>query len=430
MAEIKTFTDAQKKKLKLKTFRSRDTWLPFRRPKIGGSDAQTLFGCGFKGRTPATLWESKVYRGGVDDDTDADSLRRKRRGVILERAVGDLFIEESALDLYRFKAGEFVVAQHPDLEWAATTLDSMVFNDEFGGWCPAELKQVSHFAGADWTAQEAPIKVQIQVQMQLLCTGAEWGVAVGWVGGDDVRLRWIQRHAEFQDALVQVCTEFYTKYLLPAIKLFDDGYVNEVREYIPPLTGSRSDTRMLGRLFAENAGEIVRMGYNALRLVGARDEIKAHVKACNSRLAWINNLLMEAMGTAGIAVLPNGRLLQQKTVKKEPYEVPATSYRQLGDVSMKNTESLMVPAEAPMCLLQTERKPRLFEVTDKERKKLFQTKPVCMCCGGRIAKEGEARVHSIEHEGKKDKKITGLICSRCVIEMTQKDEEDNVEAEG
>ena len=72
-------------------------WLADRQSGIGASESASVFGCGYAGTSPMTVWASKVK--GYRTEFSPDQLRRMNRGKKLEPIIADEFAEETGLEV-------------------------------------------------------------------------------------------------------------------------------------------------------------------------------------------------------------------------------------------------------------------------------------------------------------------------------------------
>lgn len=86
-------------------------WLKMRRNKIGGSDAPSIFGCGYK--TPYQLYLEKL---GLYEQPQNDAMRR---GHELEPKAREKFIQMTGIEVVP------IVVQHDIREWQIASLDGM-----------------------------------------------------------------------------------------------------------------------------------------------------------------------------------------------------------------------------------------------------------------------------------------------------------------
>ena len=166
-------------------FASCEAWLAARRGVVGASEVAALFGC-----APAyalsryALWQVKAGRVPepvVDGERPAWGLR-------LEAAIAGGAAEIHGLAI---EPGAWV--RHPRVEGMAATTDFHVLDDERGSVRPQghpgpgvmEVKNADWLQHRrQWTDDEPPAHVLLQLQHQLACTGRRWGVVVALIGGN------------------------------------------------------------------------------------------------------------------------------------------------------------------------------------------------------------------------------------------------------
>lgn len=288
---------------------SRDAWLAARRKVIGSSDARALFGCGYSGESPLSVYASKV-----SDEPERRSeaeQKRLRKGQIGEEFVLRLFEEQEGIGVSQHR--EPCLYRNPNVPYVGASLDA---------WTPGrsgnevvEAKLVGRHAAHEWEDDHPPLGHMIQVQHQLWCTGWKSGYLVGWDGADDVKVYRIARNDDFIELLHEKCHRFWHNHVLPRIP--------------PEPDGSDGSAEAIRRLFPVDSGAVVALGHEEDELLAELGQIKEQAKQLEKRRGEIENRVKMLLGEATYGVLPSGRAVSWKLQERAEYTVKASSYRVL-----------------------------------------------------------------------------------------------------
>lgn len=264
-----------------------EQWLESRVTGIGASEVASIFGCGYAGTSPVTVWASKT--GGPRIEFSEEQLRRMNRGKKLEPVVASEFEEETGL--VAVDPGEFTIFRHPDHHWLFATLDRWCIHPEFGP-IPVELKAVHGRFRSDWDASdEPPLKYMVQCQTQMAVTDSPACYLAGLIGGDEVVVRLIERNQRFIDAMIVKLGEFW-------------GYVE--RREMPPVDDSDATAAMLGLIYPQDTGAEVHLSHDFIEMDRELLQLKDQRKTIDTRITGIENAIKAAMGEATRGCLPHG----------------------------------------------------------------------------------------------------------------------------
>lgn len=157
-------------------------WHALRAKNVGGSEVAALFDC-----QPAyalsryALWHVKA---GNTPAPEVNSIRAVW-GLRMEAAIADAAAEQ---EIWKIRKGGYVTDMTtPGL---GCTLDWVIEADpdEHGPGC-MEVKNADWLIHKrQWTDEEPPLHILLQLQHQLAATGYSWGVVACLVGGNDLRL--------------------------------------------------------------------------------------------------------------------------------------------------------------------------------------------------------------------------------------------------
>jgi len=282
-----------------------DDKLVERRSGIGGSDAPVVLGVNpFK--TSLTLYHEK--RGDIAPD-DFDDNRFIEWGNILEPAVAEKYAKETGRKIrvdnktYRSKTHPYMLAH----------IDRRVVG---GGERRAlEIKTTSVFAGDGWGesgSNEVPASVFCQLQHYIHVLELDVIDTAVLIGGSDYRQYEIVRHDDFIAQLIEAEEEFWDR----------------VQAGVPPEAHyeHRDTERLISKLYPGTNGSVVRLDSLAQKWADVQADAREQRLMYEKVEAGCANRIAMLMGSAAVAVLPDGTCFERKEVSRKAYEVSATSY--------------------------------------------------------------------------------------------------------
>jgi predicted phage-related endonuclease len=285
---------------------NRDYWLQERSKFVGASDSPSLFGEGFENQNEFSLYAEKAE--GVP--RSLASTEAMEVGKAMEPVIRSLFSDRTAMEVVETPPYRVVFADCADC--IGCTLDGEVIDHgERGVW---EAKNVSEYEANKWRGEDPPLRVQIQVQHQLLCTGFMFGYAAGLLGGNRLVWRRIERNEKFINALITTLSIFWRRIL--------------TRQW-PVVDGSAATREALKRLYPHDTGEEIGLPLEAQqwdrRLCRAKGDVKYHQGVVDQH----ENLFKAAIGTASIGVLPGGGRYTYREQTRKAHPMKASTFRVL-----------------------------------------------------------------------------------------------------
>lgn len=270
---------------------------------IGASQAADIFGYGFAGGSPLSVWERLVHPDLAPKfDEDAEHLVMGQK---LEMPIADAYAERYGCKLW---FNDRRIWRHHDHPFIGATPDFIDWKNKRN----VQTKNISVFASDEWEDGEAPLKYQIQCQQEMAVTGLKETHLVGLIGGNRLEVRTIERNERFIQVLIDKLVAFWMNHVVPQI---------------PPEPTVGKDFAVLARLHPDDNGKAVRMsvsselldewkGLQETRLTAQKreDEIKAF-------LAW-------QLGENTFGVIDD-QVISLKTQERKPYEVKASKTRVL-----------------------------------------------------------------------------------------------------
>lgn len=213
--------------------KNRDEWLEMRKPVITSTEISALF-C----LSPyMTALEVALVKTGQIEDTFQEN-DRTRWGTRLQDSIAagiaaDYGVNASLLDIFCTGDNCRIGAS---FDWHIHGVNDNQVEDEhlrilFGrfGNGLLEIKNVDSLAYRDnWTDDEAPDHIELQLQMQLECSGRTWGVIAALVGGNTPKIIIRQRDEAVGAAIRSRVNKFWADIdnkIMPAAVMPEDAEV-------------------------------------------------------------------------------------------------------------------------------------------------------------------------------------------------------------
>lgn len=291
---------------------ARTRWLSERRSFLGASEVAAVLGEDpYAG--PLAVFARKV--AGIE----AEETSLMRRGRRLEPVIAAEYADVTGREV--IEPPPYEVIRHQDLPWLGCTLDRRTRGSEqmpapAEGDAPLELKLVGRAHADEWREGRAPLGHQLQLQIQIACTGAAWGSLCGLVGldSDGPEVRDFPRHDR---ALAAV---------LPRLEAF---WRCVERREPPPADGLAGTSEAIRILWADEDGSTVDLDEEVLGVVERWERAKATRNGSDREADLLGNELRRRMGSASFARLPDGSLLELPVIPRAGYTVAPTTYRKL-----------------------------------------------------------------------------------------------------
>lgn len=278
-------------------------WESVRDEGLGASDTPELFGEGFATQSLLALWAEKSGYGATWIDQEADHL-----------LIGKL-VEPAIIDMYRRRSGHAAtpcgfLLRSKRYPWITCTLDAQTVIEHDGviELAPLELKSVSSFAASEWYA-EPPARVQLQLQHQMIVTGARFGAIAAFLGGS--RFTW---HVAPADEFVQLR-------IVNATRRFWHDYVEKGRQ--PIASDNAVDAKVLREIYKDSLPPEVadiELPDEYLYVDKAIADATMQKADLEKTIQGGRNMIQQAMGAHTVARLSNGRTwkIDRKGVLRAP----------------------------------------------------------------------------------------------------------------
>lgn len=278
---------------------NRQEWLEARRKGIGSSDAAAV--CGLSPwRTPLHVYLDKL--GLLPDETSEAMEWGLRLEPVISAAYAERVNHEGYLTL-----AEPPMAAHPNRPWMLASVDRMA------GDRIVELKTARTAEGwGEEGTDEIPEPYLIQVQHQMAVTQLDAADVAVLIGGSDFRVYTARRNEALIERLMEIEERFWRR----------------VEERRPPEPDwSDPDTpKLLDLLHRPEPGKVVdlpeSLAYSVNEYLIATEQIRDYEKFRQSEKAHI----LQAMGSASIGRLSDGREVTRREVMRKGYEVKEATY--------------------------------------------------------------------------------------------------------
>lgn len=287
---------------RIEHFSDESDWIVARSRSIGCSDLPGLFGHGYAGQTPLSIYRSKV-----DTSVPFNVTRRMRAGVALESLVVDLFTESTGWYVHRPEGCKWVMRhKSARLSWSP---DGIVDCDSVA--IPLECKAVVDRETARTWRERVPDRTWIQMQGALAVSGAPFAYGAAILGGDpdDFHFHKVERDEPWISAIVARAEEFMCD--------VDLGIT-------PEPTAHDGDT--LKAMYPTAVPGLVRDV--PAELLERYEACKQAADAAIEQADALKNAIIAIMGEAEIGNAGD-RQITYKTQNRKAYEVKASSFRKL-----------------------------------------------------------------------------------------------------
>jgi putative phage-type endonuclease len=289
----------------------RDAWLAMRGTMLTASDVAAILGED-EHRSALDVYVDKVTPRKGKEILGLDDPRFW--GNVLEqpvlRAVADFYG-------WQYRAGGCLLRsrKHPFL---GATLDAEIDRNDGIGWIDFEGKTTRIPRGWDEESGDLPTRVLIQVQAQLLVTGAPCALVFALLQGSrPVRIP-VEPDADFHALMVEE----------------GERFMEAVRSLAPPDPDGKPGARKaLDRLYPHEDGSTVDLPEEALVWTREYQAVSANMRALERRKEQLAQQLKSRIGAATYGLLPEpvgGKSCWRwETEKRDAYTVEASESRKL-----------------------------------------------------------------------------------------------------
>lgn len=315
---------------------TREEWLVERSKGIGASEAEVIFGLS-KYESPHQLWARKKLEledpeSALSQKPDSDAMEAGR---FLEPANASWWAHRhgkrvlTPQEFYGYHQAYAVILEHPDYPWMRATPDRIIFDREDGDRGVLQLKNVDRFLLEDWE-DRPPLRVQVQVQQEMIVAGVTWGAIGAVVGGNRRRDADVTLNPAFARRLIQALRTFWMSLQ------GDQGPPLTDRDLQQVMARFRAEEGAVHQLKApENAHELAMVNARLKRLDKERKRLIAEIAA-------------EA-GTAQVVMVGDREVGRFYNMERESYVVPPKSWHEfrMKRAFAKEAEAALLRLEPP-----------------------------------------------------------------------------------
>jgi len=270
----------------------RKHWLDQRRKMITASDVAAILGFD----PPRSAWSVYVQKKTGEELEDTDEMMMGR---MFEEPIAQLYAIKTGRPVANMGATEIQV--HPSIPWIGATLDRVTWDVgddplKVEG-CPLEIKHGGNYQLSNW-ADGPPLKVQIQLQMQMICTGSPWGAYCAVIGGQAPRFDDLELNDNFFESIFPKLEEFKRR----------------MDESEPPPVESPRDLASVKKLYPLDSGETVYI--HGMKMISdAWEAAKIEIGDFQDDRDEYAGRLRAAMGEATFGHLGDGTMLTLRKTK-------------------------------------------------------------------------------------------------------------------
>jgi len=182
---------------------------------------------------------------------------------------------------------------------------------------PLELKSVDPYGAKirpeEWREQP-PLHFQIQLQIQMACTGAMWGSLAGLFPGYQLSYCDLERDDGFLEAAFPVLEEFWDRVQ---------------RKDPPPFDSLPGTLDVVKRMYSGESGKTIAMNDDQLDIADLWESAKTRRNSANKDVKILETALRAELKDATFGALKDGTLLSLKTTVRNGYTVKPTEFRTL-----------------------------------------------------------------------------------------------------
>lgn len=295
----------------------RAAWLADRATAIGASESPSIFGVGYE--TPYALWARKC---GLVPNIEGDA-ERLECGNLLQDDICEMLRRRTGWKIDECPQDVFL--RHPVHTFIGATPDFMAEADPsfMPGTGVGDCKNVGAYMGREWSNDEIPLRVQVQLAQQMLVADCHWGVAAAFIGGNKLEYRVIERNAKFEAVLIRELKAFWQRI---------------VDRDPPPVDGSAQTAAVLSRLHPKDNGQEIALDESFVDLANELDALKSVIRRAESRRDEIEATIKAKLGDFTFGNLPDGSGFSWKLQGRKETIQPACEFRVLRRTKLKLRE--------------------------------------------------------------------------------------------
>jgi putative phage-type endonuclease len=266
-----------------------EAWLRTRNMGLGGSDAGVILGYN-KYKTPFQLWLEKTGQAEPPDLSDNQAVYW---GTKNEANIADWFSEQTGKKVER--CGTLRSLAHP---FMLANVDRVVVGENAG----LEIKTAGVRQYKYWQDDEIPDSYYCQCLHYMAVTGADrWYIAV-LIGGNDAKVKTIERNDDDIKALIQAENDFW--HLIQTKKA-------------PPIDGSESCASALQGMYPGVKDTTINLPNEALQLINDINLDTLTIKKLKENQQLKKNQLMDLMGNNEVGIVGDHKVTWKASKGRE-----------------------------------------------------------------------------------------------------------------
>lgn len=243
---------------------SREEWLKLRLKGVGGSDAAAVCGMS-RYSSPLDVWMLKTGKKGTEADNE-----KMYFGRLLEPVLREEFAKRTG---FKVQECPFLFA-YEEYPFMISNIDGVV-TEPNGNKAVLEIKTTNSVTAIKDLEDGLPVEYFLQVQHYLAVTNLSKAYIAVLVGGNDFKIRTVERDDEVIQTIIALESKFWSDYVLTDIQ--------------PP--AEFNSTEALNQLYPKSNGKSVSLSAEADYLVTqyreiktAEDELKKAKAECENKL--------------------------------------------------------------------------------------------------------------------------------------------------
>jgi predicted phage-related endonuclease len=286
----------------------RQAWLDARRTMVTASDVAAILGEDSR-RSPYHVYVDKLVPSVATEPTLEDLWLW---GSVLEQPI---LTTVARLNGWEYRRGGALLQSraHPVL---GCTLDAEIDRRDGLGWLPLEGKTSQITSEWDATDQDLPMRVLLQVQAQGTVTQAPELPVFALLVGCRPCMITLQPDRDLQTIIVEAA----------------EAFMERVAKLDPPPVGP-NDHVAIARLYPQDDGSVRQLPAEVLEWTREIRALAEQQKTIESRAKTLRNSIRLMLENATYGEMPEdvdgSRYWKSGTVRREPYTVAGTEYRDL-----------------------------------------------------------------------------------------------------
>lgn len=276
--------------------------LEARRHGIGGSDISVILGVN-PYKSSYELYLEKVE----GTSKDLSNNEKVIWGNLLEEPIAERYRQITGRPAYRCG-----MQKHLKYPFLLANPDRISSLERRGLEIKAVGEHMKHLWGESGSQQIPEYYYCQMAHYMLVLDFPVWDVAA-LIGGQELRIYTFQRDKEVDEIIIREASKFWNEHVLKKIPPEKD-YANE------------SIQQLIKRKYSLVSEVEVNLPAEYVAVTNQLEEAKEHIKQYEKLRKEAEAMLLDAIGEAGKARLPDGRTFLRKSVERKGYQVEASKY--------------------------------------------------------------------------------------------------------